>query len=180
MTLALRQVHVGDCRELLRQLPDESVNCVVTSPPYWGLRDYGLPPLVWGGDPGHRHRFSSELQTAEGRASNLGPKVRQAVEHGACRCGAWRGSLGLEPTPYMFVRHIVEVFREVRRVLRRDGTVWLNLGDSYATGSYGGSPGGGASGSALARRRRPHPGCEARLPRRPARERSKGSGRGAA
>jgi DNA modification methylase len=51
-------------------------------------------------------------------------------------CGAWRGSLGLEPTPELYVRHIVEVMREVRRVLRKDGTLWLNLGDSYA-GSWG-------------------------------------------
>ena len=50
------------------------------------------------------------------------------------RCGAWRGSLGLEPTPELYVAHLVEVFRELRRVLRNDGTLWLNLGDSYATG----------------------------------------------
>ena len=51
----------------------------------------------------------------------------------ACACGAWRGQLGLEPTPGMFVEHLVEVLREVRRVLRRDGTLWLNLGDSFMT-----------------------------------------------
>ena len=50
------------------------------------------------------------------------------------RCGAWHGSLGLEPTPELYVAHLVEVFRELRRVLRNDGTLWLNLGDSYATG----------------------------------------------
>ena len=52
-------------------------------------------------------------------------------------CGAWRGELGLEPTPALYVEHVVEVFREVRRVLRDDGTVWLNLGDSYASGEVG-------------------------------------------
>lgn len=76
---------VGDCREMLRTLPDESVHCVVTSPPYWGLRDYGHDD-----------------------------------------------QLGLEPTPELYVERMVEVFREVRRVLRSDGTLWLNLGDSYA------------------------------------------------
>jgi DNA modification methylase len=75
----------GDCREVLRTLPDESVHCCVTSPPYFGLRDYGVA-----------------------------------------------GQIGLEPTPDEFVSQMVDVFREVRRVLRSDGTLWLNLGDSYA------------------------------------------------
>ncbi|MDA8346964.1 MAG: site-specific DNA-methyltransferase [Thermaerobacter sp.] len=74
---------------MLATLPDESVHCVVTSPPYWGLRDYGIP-----------------------------------------------GQIGLERTPEEYVAALVEVFREVRRVLRKDGTLWLNLGDSYA-GSWG-------------------------------------------
>ena len=79
----------GDCREVLRGLEESSVHCVVTSPPYWGLRDYGAD-----------------------------------------------GQLGLEETPADHVANMVEVFREVRRVLREDGTLWLNYGDSYAaTGS---------------------------------------------
>lgn len=81
----------GDARHL--PLSDQYVQCVVTSPPYWGLRDYKLEPLTW--------------------------------EDG------WRGSLGLEPTPDLYVQHLVGIFREVRRVLKDDGTVWLNLGDSY-------------------------------------------------
>jgi hypothetical protein len=78
-------IHNGDCLEVLRTLPDESVQCCVTSPPYWGLRDYGHD-----------------------------------------------GQIGLESTPEAYVGRMVEVFREVRRVLREDGTLWLNLGDSYA------------------------------------------------
>jgi len=80
-------LHVGDCLETLRTLPDGAVHCVVTSPPYWGLRDYGHA-----------------------------------------------GQIGLEQTPDEYVGRLVEVFREVRRVLRDDGTCWLNLGDSYAGG----------------------------------------------
>lgn len=78
-------LRIGDCREHLRTMADESVHCVVTSPPYFGLRDYGVA-----------------------------------------------GQLGLEPTPEEYVARLVEVFREARRVLRDDGTLWLNLGDSYA------------------------------------------------
>jgi DNA modification methylase len=82
MTVTIR---VGDCREILRALPAESVHCCVTSPPSFGLRDYGVA-----------------------------------------------GQMGLEPTPDDFVAELMAVFREVRRVLRDDGTLWLNLGDSYA------------------------------------------------
>ena len=78
-------IHTGDCRDLLRSLPDQSVHCCVTSPPYFGLRDYGAD-----------------------------------------------GQIGLEQTPAEFVEQMVAVFREVRRALRDDGTLWLNLGDSYA------------------------------------------------
>ncbi len=88
------KLYRGDCLKILRRLPDCSVQCCVTSPPYWGLRDYGVA-----------------------------------------------GQLGLEPTPEAYVARMVEVFREVRRVLRDDGTLWLNMGDSYASnGVGGGSP----------------------------------------
>ena len=83
------QILQGDTRAILPTLPDQSVQCVVTSPPYFGLRDYGMPE-----------------------------------------------QLGLEPSPQEFVDTMVTVFREVRRVLKDDGTLWLNLGDSYAGAGY--------------------------------------------
>ena len=82
------RILIGDCRERLKDLPNASVHCCVTSPPYFGLRDYGVD-----------------------------------------------GQMGLEPTPDEFVARMVEVFREVRRVLRDDGTLWLNIGDSYKSNS---------------------------------------------
>lgn len=86
----------GDCLEVLKTLPDESVNCCVTSPPYFGLRDYGVP-----------------------------------------------GQMGLETSPAEYIVKMVEVFSEVRRTLRADGTLWLNMGDSYANdGKWGGHTGG--------------------------------------
>jgi DNA modification methylase len=109
----------GEAIDVLAGLPAASVQTCVTSPPYWGIRDFGVPPRVWGGDPGCRHRWEA---------------VRGLVRSSACRrCGAWRGCLGLEPDPGLFVQNLVEVMRQVRRVLRPDGTLWLNLGDSYAT-----------------------------------------------
>jgi DNA modification methylase len=83
----LNRIHIGHCLEIMRAWPDRFVQTVVTSPPYWGLRDYGVP-----------------------------------------------GQLGLEETPEKFVTKMVEVFREVRRMLRDDGTLWLNMGDSYTSG----------------------------------------------
>jgi DNA modification methylase len=137
----------GDCRTVLAGLPAESVQCVVTSPPYFGLRAYGTNPQVWGGDPECDHQWETERYYREGGNSGsskdafheAGPenaarlKETRWRETTTCgKCGAWRGELGAEPTPALFVDHIVEVFREVRRVLRPDGVVWLNLGDTYA------------------------------------------------
>ena len=143
----------GHVLDVLRAMPSESVHCVVTSPPYWGLRDYRLPPVVWGGDPDCEHEWGPWYERHERREPDVvagksrttdrfygnDPTRRFCGDHqrhtaGAfCqRCGAWLGQLGLEPWPELYVEHLVEVFREVRRVLRPDGTLWLNLGDSYA------------------------------------------------
>lgn len=98
----------GECRAVMASMGPETVHCVVTSPPYWGLRDYGIPGVDW----------------ADG----------------------WNGCLGLEPTLEMYIAHLVEVFGWVRPMLRDDGTVWLNLGDSYAAVSKGSDHGWDKSG----------------------------------
>lgn len=144
MTLVLEDdwltIHHGDARAVLAELEEESVQTVVTSPPYFGLRDYGLPPSVWGGDPAHEHVWGAAIVKRETRgpeASTLVGTFNDAARFdrrlGAwCPCGAWLGCLGLEPNPAMYVAHIVEALRAVRRTLRADGTLWLNIGDSYA------------------------------------------------
>jgi DNA modification methylase len=146
-------VYLGDAREVMADLPPESVDCVVTSPPYWGLRDFGVPPTVWGGEPGCRHRWGALLRGRRGdmlpfdlttRTARVCPTDRQdeAATNGGrtcLDCGAWLGSLGLEPAPSLFVAHLVELFRGVRRLLKPTGTVWLNLGDTfYHTGKVRG------------------------------------------
>lgn len=142
----------GHVLEVLREIPDESVQCVVTSPPYWSLRDYGCPALIWGDGASCEHEWGDKkIRAIELQAGN--PEFQRPWREAATsedatqgqfciHCGAWRGSLGLEPTPDLYVQHIVEIFREVRRVLRKDGTCWLNLGDSYAgsCGSTGHTP----------------------------------------
>lgn len=96
----------------LQGLADESVDCIVTSPPYWQLRDYGLQPILFGGDGTCTHAFDT---------------------FNVCRlCGGWSGELGREPSREMFVEHLVRIFDECRRVLKKTGTLWVNLGDSYS------------------------------------------------
>ncbi len=135
----------GDCRDVLATLPERSVHTVVTSPPYFGLRDYGTGEWT-GGDDACEHagigrasdgvRWDGTLDGAGDRPRPVGAPHRGGTHQpNSCRCGAARvdRQIGLEPTPEEFVAALVAVFREVRRVLRDDGTVWLNLGDTYAT-----------------------------------------------
>jgi DNA modification methylase len=133
----------GDCRAVLAELPAESVHCVVTSPPYWGLRDYGT--ASWdGGDEACDHKAADGGHLRDSPASTRGGanKVDEAQRTNyreTCgKCGARRidSQLGLEPTPEAYVENMVAVFREVRRVVRHDATVWLNVGDSYMSEPY--------------------------------------------
>lgn len=139
----------GDVTEVLRTLATESVQCVVTSPPYWGLRDYGT--ATWdGGDPDCKH-VAHTIRTGLGLAA-LGERFRggghkqgevtEIQYRDVCaQCGAVRvdQQIGLEKTPEEYVDKMVAVFGEVRRVLRKDGTCWMNMGDCYASGAIGGS-----------------------------------------
>jgi len=122
----------GDALTELRKLPDESVHCCVTSPPYWGLRDYGT--AKWeGGDTGCDHAPRAQV---EGSKTDTNAGALRDKPFNVCpKCGACRidSQLGLEKTPEEYVAKMVEVFREVKRVLRKDGALWLNLGDSYFT-----------------------------------------------
>jgi DNA modification methylase len=143
----------GDCRDAMQQMAEGSVQTVITSPPYYGLRDYGLEGQVWGGDPEHPHVWDAYVikpQSGGVGASTLGEasggngispegmvrsqerQQRPPGQASFCECGAWLGALGLEPSPGLYIEHLVEVFRGIWRVLRDDGVAWLNLGDSYA------------------------------------------------
>lgn len=112
--MQLDQIIQGNTIEVMPTLPEKFFHCCVTSPPYWGLRDYGLPPTEW-------------------------PEVTYTPMPGLppITVPAWTGCLGLEPTPEMFVGHMVLVFREVWRVLRDDGTLWMNFGDTFCSTAPG-------------------------------------------
>lgn len=141
------RVHIyqGDVRERLREIPDEFVHCVVTSPPYWGLRDYGTAAWV-GGDVACDHRSPTMREGRnEDRAKLSGSDATNheqllLAHRSACgKCGAVKvdQQLGLEPTLGEHLAAMVDVFREVRRVLRKDGVCWINYGDCYATAPNG-------------------------------------------
>jgi site-specific DNA-methyltransferase (cytosine-N4-specific) len=145
------EILIGDVRAKLCELKARGVKvrCVVTSPPYWGLRDYGTVPQVWGGrvdcehtwGPGDtRHRGGPQGATGDRATRDTAAQDATGdVSTGrfCMNCHAWIGELGLEPTPELFVVHIVEVFALVRDVLANDGTCWVNMGDCYATGAAG-------------------------------------------
>ena len=137
-TNGITSFYQGDCREVLAELPAESVQCVVTSPPYWGLRDYGTSTWEGGNEEcDHAPDRNSPSSKLEGGKTTQG--MAKIFKEVCLSCGAKRidNQLGLEPTPDAYVANMVEVFRGVRRVLRDDGTVWLNLGDSYAGSGKG-------------------------------------------
>jgi DNA modification methylase len=132
----INKIHCGNALDLLRQMPDNTVHCVVTSPPYWGLRDYGT--AKWeGGDPNCEHVVGRATRggLTDFQKNNKGSFADEAIRQGEkCpHCGAIRidYQLGLEKTPEEYVQNLVDVFREVKRVLKKDGVAWINLGDSY-------------------------------------------------
>lgn len=128
-------------------LKDATVQCCVTSPPYYGLRDYGTAKWI-GGDPECSHKRDSKVsKSGETGSDNVSGGIGDAIYKDICpKCGAIRkdDQIGLEPTPDEYVAKLVSVFREVKRVLKDDGTLWLNLGDSYAGNNSRASNGGRA------------------------------------
>ena len=131
----------GDAAAVLRGWPDEVVQTCITSPPYWGLRDYGT--ATWeGSEAGCDHRPPDEAGTTKKPSAGQREHAGRFSGLTCWKCGAHRidAQLGLEPTPEEYVANLVAVFREVRRVLRDDGTLWLNLGDSYTGSGKGGNP----------------------------------------
>ena len=192
--MIVNKIHQGDSLVVLKTLGDNSVDCVVTSPPYWGLRDYGLPSIIWDNHNGCEHEWvgakhSGNLDYRPGHNTTVGANknsdiwVRPSREEFANRtvnetcpvcnnnfegkpgkkfcsikclntlsneertkqgglsnfctkCNAWSGQLGLEPTFDLYLTHLLQIFDEIKRVLKKTGCLFVNLGDSYS-GSNG-------------------------------------------
>ena len=139
----------------LQMLPEKSVQCIVTSPPYWGLRNYNTTPQIWPSiqnpfsihgegagdgvcnhqwqitDP-RRRRSSTDVVNMDSKQATSVGTLHDLIPANLCTlCGAWQGELGQEPTPDLFIEHLVLIFRECKRVLRKDGILWVNIGDTY-------------------------------------------------
>jgi len=118
----LDKIYLGDCLQILKSWPDAFLDTCITSPPYWALRDFGAyAETVWDGDENCEHNFNAKKKTS-----------------GFCsKCGAWRGQLGLEPSFDLFIKHLCDIFDEIKRVLKPGGTCWVNMGDTYGGSMQG-------------------------------------------
>ena len=152
--MELNKIYLGDNIETLKSLPDASVDCCITSPPYYGLRDYGTGTWV-GGDPDCPHYVTRKhdststghksMAESAGALGAVGGEIYKSV---CPKCGAVREDkqVGLEESPEEYIDRLVTIFREVKRVLKDEGTLWVNIGDSYngykgnANGEYFDSP----------------------------------------
>ena len=156
MGIEANKIYEGDALEVLRAFPDNSINMCMTSPPYWALRDYGSSVVsIFGGDKDCEHNFSIPIKTKKKSGGiNEHSKSRhhykkEKGEHGfsevpenessfCSKCGAWKGQLGLEPDFDMFISHLCDIFDGIKRVLTDDGSIWVNIGDTYYTKSGSG------------------------------------------
>ncbi|MGB9614851.1 MAG: DNA methyltransferase, partial [Fervidobacterium sp.] len=111
MTTKILQGHVLD---ILKDMSTESIDLIIFSPPYYGTRDYGEKAItVWRGKPECKHEWKDNF----------------------CECGAWRGQLGMEPDYMMYIDNMVEVFKELKRVLKKTGSIYMVIDDVYASKS---------------------------------------------
>lgn len=144
------QIFSGDCRGILKELEKESVNCIVSSPPFWGLRRYAGPQEQvwdsmitqcehqWQEAPPRRPRNKSDIKDIYSKQATVEGSAYKASGGDFCSiCGAWRGALGLEPTPELYVKHLIEILELMRKVLRKDGVVFINLDDTRASSPPG-------------------------------------------
>lgn len=158
------ECRIGDCRQLIHGLDNESIDCVMTLPPYWGLRDYKTEPIIFDGLPDCEHEFTIKIRRNNDKSGGHG-NVQEGLAAKTCdaqdsarfgeptqlcsKCGAWRGQLGLEPTPELYLKHLLDFFDDVKLKLKDTGNCFVNLGDSYAgSGVNDGTKNAGMSNAA--------------------------------
>src|SRR3990167_9428781 len=140
----MNKVIQGNALEVLKTLELNSINCVMTSPPYWALRDYQIKDnVIWDSKEGCKHDFEIKERYLHRGSTDVESSIHSAIHNenlkvdwktkdGFCQeCGAWKGQLGLEPTFDLYIKHLCDIFDECKRILRKDGTCWINLGDTY-------------------------------------------------
>src|SRR3990167_2555419 len=139
--MELNKIYKGSSLEVLKSLPSESVDMVITSPPYWALRDYGTATWV-DGDSNCDHQIPEYEQ--DPKNPGAGSHISRFNKTNCYKCGAKRVDLqiGLEQTFQEYVNKLCDIFDEAKRVLKESGTCWVNLGDTYQASPVSGKQGG--------------------------------------
>jgi len=133
------KIYLGHALDVMKTWPDNIVDCLITSPPYWGLRNYGTNPVVWAGDPDCKHEWGEEIKFGQTSAQTKYQAAEEAftqVSSKYCmKCAAWLGELGGEPTKQLFVEHLGDIFDEAKRILKPTGVCFININDTYVNKS---------------------------------------------
>jgi len=161
MSLEVNRVYNFDALTGLRQLEAESVDTIITSPPYYGLRDYGKAQTIFGGQPDCDHHWMSGVRPGMSGGGSTGDTTERPfpeIPYASCsKCGAWLGQLGLEPCPEDYIDHLVMVFQECWRVLKPAGALWVVIGDSYAGSGIGTNDYRTPASRSINKTSKPHP-----------------------
>lgn len=149
--MRLNRVINGNSVELIKDFPDNTFDMCITSPPYWNMRDYCNPLTVWDGDPECDHDWkeipnrNNEFKPRAGMNSEIAQYAKKAIftdnrSFGSTcqKCGAWLGTLGLEPDHELYIKHLVYFFSLLKPKIKKDGSLYVNIADKYG-GSNNGS-----------------------------------------
>ena len=151
--LELNKIYNLDIRDGLLSIDDKTIDMTITSPPYWGLRSYEGSETIWDGQEDCEHDWIEHIRPPKGgryspdNPPSVGSNKTIQDENMVSRfgytsnfcskCGAWRGQLGLEPTPDLYIKHLCDIYDDVKRVLKDEGTCWVNIGDTYSGSGKG-------------------------------------------
>lgn len=142
--IELNKIYIGNSLDVLKTFPSKSIDMAITSPPYYGLRSYGTEPQIWDGDINCNHEWK-QIRTprpnqsggkTKKQSTNKGSFAvdyndRYSYSHRCVKCNAWKGELGQEETVEEYIKHLCDIFDEVHRVLKPEGSLWVNIADTY-------------------------------------------------
>jgi len=137
ITNFLNRIIQGNALDILKQIPDNNIDCIITSPPYWGLRIYQEADSIWDGNKSCNHQWK-ELWEVKKDGGKMGGFSNYHRRHDILyssyfceKCNSWLGQLGLEPTLELYIKHLLQITKELKRVLKKTGVMFWVHGDSY-------------------------------------------------
>jgi site-specific DNA-methyltransferase (adenine-specific) len=131
------EIILGNAFEVIKDIPDNSVDCMVTSSPYWQQRYYGTEPIILGGLKTCNHDWLVCKGSSMNPDTNLTGRGYKTYHYNQCsKCNAYFGEFGQEPSPEMFVEHYLILLREIKRTLKDTGTMWIEIGEKYYNSSH--------------------------------------------